>query len=653
MARSRQQKTILAAQPAVAEEEPPADFVFLNGFVYTVDGASTVVDAAVVDEGTIVYTGNSEGAKRYIGAGTKIADLEGKMLMPGLHDNHLHLGSAGGTLSGCDLAQRALTIEETQAAIQNCLDATAEREEPDGLLSVSGWYKEAMLPRGTEADKTMLDELDTSRPIIVQNRDAHTVLVNTRALEIAGIDENTPDPADGHISRDENGVPTGILADGAIQGIRGGPTAPPPLPVDRVAAAKVAIAALHEQGVTTARDALSGDLQLYKDLADAGELDLRLYASPPMTGLANDDAAIEAAVKAVVDTKSRFDTGKTVQPGVRVINVKVFNDGVAQYPAQTAAMLEPYWVNHGHDHEHDDWGPGEHTSQPFVDTEVLAKVTTQLAENGIGMHVHAIGDWAVRETLNAFEETRAAVPGNDVRLSIAHAENVNPADFARFKSVDASAVMSFQWAKPGPNTVDALENYLGPERHNRWNPMSSLASAGTRVVYGSDWPVDPLDEWFAMQVGITRMTKPADPYYDYGRLGTEPGLAVEQAVKAFTIDAAYDLDQQDVTGSLEVGKFADMIVLDRNITTVDPAQITDTKVLMTMVGGKVVYEADGESLFVDAEPGGPGGPGEPGGPGGPGGPGQPGQPGEPGAPDPAGENRSAAGGGGPARFNRF
>jgi predicted amidohydrolase YtcJ len=485
-----------------------------------------------------------------------------------------------------------MTVAETQARIQACLDRTAEREEPDGLLRVSGWYFEAMLPDGVHVDKTMLDALDTERPIIVSNRDGHTSLVNSRALELAGITAATPDPPDGRIERDAQGNPTGFLADGARNGIKAGPTAPPPVVPDGPTAARIALKALNEQGVTSFREASSGEssLSAFEGIRQAGDLTARVFGSPRISG--PDAAKPDETVARVASLIERFDHPAAVTPTLKVSNVKIFNDGVEQYPSQTAAMLEPYLVNAG-THEHPNWVPGTHSGQPFIDREVLKTLTLKLAKRGIGSHVHAIGDRAVREVLDAYEHVRRNTWNPSLRLSIAHAENVDPADFGRFAQWDVSPVMSFQWAKPGPNMIDALADYLGEVRLNRIEPMGSLLAAGTNVVYGSDWPVDPLDEWFAMQVGITRMTKPTDPYYEMGRLGTDPGLPVNEAIKAFTRNAAYDLGQERTTGTIERGKYADMIVIDRNLLEIEPTDITDTKVLMTMVGGKVVYEADG------------------------------------------------------------
>jgi predicted amidohydrolase YtcJ len=201
------------------------------------------------------------------------------------------------------------------------------------------------------------------------------------------------------------------------------------------------------------------------------------------------------------------------------------------------------------------------------------------------------GDGAVRDALDAVQALRATPEGRDVRPALAHDEIVDPADFPRFKQLDATAVLSFQWAKPAPDTVGALKEYMGKERYAIVEPQSLLLDAGARIAYGSDWPVDPLDMWFALKVGVTRTAAPnSGPEYA-GRLGEAPGMPRAAVLRAVTMNAAYTLRQEKETGSLEAGKLADLIVLDRNVMEVPAEDIANTKVLQTVVGGKVVYDA--------------------------------------------------------------
>ena len=218
----------------------------------------------------------------------------------------------------------------------------------------------------------------------------------------------------------------------------------------------------------------------------------------------------------------------------------------------------------------------------------LATGLVALGRAGIDPHLHADGDGAVRAALDGIAALRQALPAADIRPAIAHDEIVAPADFGRFKALGAIPVLSFQWEKPAGDTL-GLKDYFGPERMKILEPAGLLSAAGARIAFGSDWPVDALDEWFALKVGVTRTNAPSAPTEYRGRLGEDPGLSREAALRAATINAAYELHQDEVTGSLEVGKLADLIVLDRNPLTVPAEEIAGTKVLETLVGGKVVY----------------------------------------------------------------
>jgi predicted amidohydrolase YtcJ len=204
--------------------------------------------------------------------------------------------------------------------------------------------------------------------------------------------------------------------------------------------------------------------------------------------------------------------------------------------------------------------------------------------------MHADGDGAVHAALDGIDALRKALPGADIRAAIAHDEIVDPSDFARYKPLGAIAVLSFQWEKPAPDTL-GVTNYFGPERMKLMEPAGLLEAAGARIAFGSDWPVDKLDEWFALKVGVTRTNTPDAPPEYRGRLGDDPGLSRELVLRAATINAAYELHEDEATGSIEVGKFADIIVLDRSPLTIPAEEIANIQVLETVAGGNVVYTA--------------------------------------------------------------
>jgi predicted amidohydrolase YtcJ len=278
---------------------------------------------------------------------------------------------------------------------------------------------------------------------------------------------------------------------------------------------------------------------------------------------------------------------------MQVRHAKLFMDGVISAPAFTGAMIEPYLVNQG-SADQPDWRPGPHNGPASYFTPSALRTTLQeLAHARIDPHIHVDGDRAVRESLDAIEALRATPEGKRVRPALAHDEIVDPADYPRFAALDVTPVLSFQWGKPAPDTVGALRDYMGPHRYAVVEPQALLLNAGARVAYGSDWPVDPLDEWFALKVGVTRTAAP-DAGKEYaGTLTAQPGMPRAAALRAITLNAAYTLRQESQTGSLEVGKLADLIVLDRNFFTIPAEDIANIKVLQTMVGGKIVHEAQG------------------------------------------------------------
>jgi predicted amidohydrolase YtcJ len=268
-------------------------------------------------------------------------------------------------------------------------------------------------------------------------------------------------------------------------------------------------------------------------------------------------------------------------------------DGVITAPSFTGTMLAPYWVNKG-DAQHPHFAPGDSKGPPsYFPPAALKAIFLGLAKNGIDPHIHVDGDGAVRETLDAVQYLRAQPEGKNARPGLAHDEIVDPADFPRFGQLDASAVLSFQWGKPAPDTVAGARDFLGPERYPLLEPQSLLLNAGARIVFGSDWPVDALDEWFALKVAVTRTNAPSAGPEFAGTLGPYPGMPRAAVLRAATINAAYTLRQEADTGSLEVGKLADLIVLDRNFMTIPAEDIANIKVLQTVVGGRVVYQDKG------------------------------------------------------------
>ncbi len=570
---------------------PTAEVVYQHGKVYTVDGKGTVAQALAVSAGRLTYVGTDEGVKPLIGKNTTVIDLGGRTVMPGLVDGHMHPVAAGMDLLKCNLAYRSLTVVQFQAQIQSCLDERRKTDGPDAWLEVVNWFRYGMGAEAAGVDRKVLDLLKTQRPIIVHDSFGHSSLVNSRALALAKITTQTKDPVGGRIARGTSGEPTGILEDAAQDSINA--LLPKPTAEDHVAGARAALKAMREQGITSFLDAVGtdGDIEAFAAAERDGALTARAHFAPLIrpADAPNVDAARQAVAK-VVATARKYDEGPIrPAPSISVHQAKLFMDGVINAPADTGALLEPYFVNRG-TVQSPKFEPAAQREQPYFPVAILTQILTGLGQNNIDPHIHTDGDGAVRAGLDAVQAMRAALPGRDVRPAFAHCELVDPADYPRFAQLSVIPVLSFQWEKPASDTIDGARDSLGPRRWPLIEPAGWLAEKGALIAYGSDWPVDPLDEWFALQVGVTRKARPDAPPKYSGRLGKDPGLSQAAVIQAITRNAAYELHEERYIGSLEVGKFADLIVLDRDVATISPDRISGTRVLRTVVGGRVVYD---------------------------------------------------------------
>jgi len=584
---------VICASFALSAQQPPtdaqpADRVYRNGVVFTADANHTNAEALAIREGKIVYVGANQGVAAFIGPSTQVVDLGAAFLMPGLIDGHMHPLEAGAQLLKCSLNYEPLTMGEFQRRIQACLDKSNSKE-PDAWMEVVSWFQESMRPAGTKTSRATLDALKTKRPIIVRSSFGHTVLANSRALALAKITASTPDPIGGKIWRDASGEPTGLLEDAAHAVFA--TLVPQATAEENVTAAKAALRAMNRQGVTGFLDAAAAeeDIVAFTAVRRAGELTARGHFAPVIRPSEANDP--HAAVARVVALGKKYDEGKiTRDPSISVRNAKMFLDGVIAAPAFTGAMREPYFTNQGTS-ENPHWAPGPSRGPAvYFPPEALATILVDLSRNGIDPHMHADGDGAVHAGLDGVQALRKAMPGADVRPAIAHDEIVDPVDFPRYKQLGTTAVLSMQWEKPAGDTM-GLRDYFGPERMKILEPARLLAAAGAPIAFGSDWPVDRLDEWFALKVGVTRTNAPDAPAEFRGRLGDDPGLSADAVLRAATINAAYELHDDAMVGSLEVGKLADLIVVDRNPLKIPPEDIAKTQVVETVVGGKVVYQA--------------------------------------------------------------
>jgi predicted amidohydrolase YtcJ len=577
--------------------EAPADTVLRNGKVVTMDANNSTQEAVAVRDGKIVFVGSNQDVADLIDKKTQVIDLGGRMLMPGFVDGHMHSLAGGRALLVCDLAYAPLSHAQLGQKLQDCLDASTDKE-PDTWLEAVNWDRQSTAGIDGDPTKTLLDALSTSRPIAVTSSDFHSVLANSRAFHLAGITAATPDPTGGKYIRDGAGTPTGIAEDAAGWELKG--AIPPDSDEFLLTQGRAALAALREQGITTFMDAAAGaaHAKTFKTLKDNGELTARVSLAYALDAA---EAAKDpsAAVKEARDFAAALDQGKPVAaPGVSAHIMKLFMDGVVNAPADTGAMLTPYLENKGTDVA-PDWQPGSNSGSVYFPPDVLDPILLGAIDNHMDVHIHCTGDRAVRQTLDAIEKVRGLRPRANFRPAIAHVETAAEADYPRFAALGTMATMSFQWAQRAPYSVGDTADHLGPERFARMEPFGSLRENGARVSFGSDWPIDSIDTFLALKIGVTRAGDPTnphsfasiDPYFE-GRINDDPALSRTDVLRAVTIESAYQLRMEKYVGSVEEGKFADLIVLDKDFMAVPEEELGRNKVLLTLSGGKVVSAID-------------------------------------------------------------
>ncbi|MFI2433079.1 amidohydrolase [Streptomyces sp. NPDC018693] len=553
----------------------------VNGRVLTgTHGGARAQAVALGSDGNILAVGSDADMCRRIGPHTVVVDAEGGTVMPGIQDGHMHpLGAAVQSLNP-SLRNESMTVPRFRARLQEMLDATAA-QEPDGWLEVTDWNPVGLLPSGTVADRTLLDSLNTSRPIYLQGSDFHNSLVNSRALALAGVDRTTADPAGGQIVRDGGGEPTGLLKDDA-QGLVSR-VIPPPSP-DLLEGAFVRMAdTLLASGITSFLDAASSEdsLTTYADLITRGLLPQHITPALLIdTELAKQP---RAAAEFLRDVRRRHTGPDTL----RLTTAKVFLDGVMEFPAQSGALLDPYLDASGR--------PTDHRGDLHVGDRDYRALVAALDADGWQMHAHALGDRAVRTALDAYEAV-ARTGRRAGRHTIAHLQLVHPDDYGRFARAGVVASMQLQWAASTTFTRDALRPYIGPERYARLYPARSLARAGAWLAGGSDWPVDPLAPFTQIATAIDR----SDPELNEPPLGADEGLTRTQSLLMHTTGAARQL-HDDVSGAIRPGWRADLVVLDRDITKAPVREIRAAGVRYTLISGHVVHDAGSHTGRVRVE----------------------------------------------------
>jgi predicted amidohydrolase YtcJ len=553
------------AVPAVAVEAP-ADLVLTGGAVYTVDPARSWAQAVAVRGGRIAYVGTDVGAAAFIGPKTRVVKLEGRMLLPGFQDAHIHPVSGGIELGQCNLNDLP-KAEQVLAKVKECAAALGDKP----WLLGGGW----LLPTfpGGNAKKEDLDAILADKPAMLSASDGHSVWVNSKALEIAGITNDTPDPKDGRIERDPvTKAATGTLRESASDLV--GRHVPASTATERLDGLRRTLSLLAKSGVTAVQEAsagagaegagASGTMQAYVDAEKRGQLTARVVAA-----LGTDNSRGPEQVDDLVKLRARYTTAR-----VKPIAAKIFADGVIE--PRTAAMLTDYTDRPG-------W-----RGEPNFDETALNALVLRLAEADFNVHIHAIGDRAVRMSLDAFEAARSKTSARGQRHQIAHLEVIDPADIPRFRKLGVIANFQALWAYADDYIVDLTWGGLGPAR-SRWiYPIESVVKAGGVLALGSDWSVSSLNPLDAIQVAVTRqgLEEPKR-----APMVPEEAIDLATALAGYTIGSAYANSLEKDTGSIEVGKAADLIVLSTNLFDVPASEIAKQKVLLTLLGGQPVYRA--------------------------------------------------------------
>ena len=555
----------LLGDPVWAERPGPqtADLLLLNGHIYTSNPARPWAKALAIRTGRIAAVGDDAEIVKLRGPGTRVLNLGGRMAMPGIIDSHIHF--LDGSLS---LDQLNLDDAYTSGEIQQRVREFAAAHPDRAWLLGRGWLYDAFKPSGLPT-KQILDEVVPDRPVVLECYDGHSVWVNSKALLLARISKDTPDPQQagivvGTIVRDPaTGEATGVLKEEAMALVRN--VIPQPSHDEKLRALRAGLRAANHHGLTSVLNASGSieEMDLYDELRRRGELTVRMTTALMM------EPQFDEKTLAQYEAGRRRFHDEWVRAGV----VKAFMDGVIE--SHTAAMIEPY---------SDD--PKLSGSMNYAPDQFRANVL-ELDRRHFQVITHAIGDRAIRTTLDAYEAAARANGPRDRRFRIEHIENIHRADIPRFGRLGVIAGMQPFHCYPEPNLSNVWARNVGPARLPNSFAWHSIAAGGAKLAFGSDWQVVSLDPFIAIHNAVTRQNVKGEP--TAGFVGAEK-VTLEQALAAYTRDAAYAQFEDSRKGSIEPGKLADIIVLSQDLFAVEPLEIRKTTPVLTIVGGKIVYE---------------------------------------------------------------
>jgi len=537
-----------------------SELVFKNGSVYTLDKNYTWAQAVAITKDRISFVGSNAGVEDLIGSDTVVIDLEGKMILPGFVDSHAHPSHAMDLVGNISLYSLD-SIEEYKKVTVKFINKHPEKEFYRG----SGWA-DTLFPN-IGPTKEILDEILPNRPIAIVSYDGHSMWVNSATLEGAQITKDTPDPEGGRIERDPNtGEPSGTLRDTAFKLVES------VIPNYTLEERKNALLAYQDMavqvGITMTHDAMldSQAIAAFNSLAEDRQLKMRFRGSITL----DPELDLRDQVEMVVNERS-----KNTHPYFQTPAAKIFVDGVVE--GGTAYLLDPYLHKPGFSGE-PIWEPGK-----------LNEACAALDKQNIQIHFHVIGDAAVRITLDALERSLVSTRRRDARHLVTHLQLVASEDIYHFAQLGVVAVPQPFWFKIDDYYWKLALPYLGKERADKQYPMQSFINAGVIMASSSDFPVTiPCDPLIAIQTGITRS---ASGDISAGVLWPEERSTLEEMIISYTYNGAYANFLEKETGSIEVGKQADIIVLDQNLFEIPTNEISETKVLLTLVDGQTVFRA--------------------------------------------------------------
>jgi len=556
---------VLCGLPFVAQGAlgaSAADEIFSHGRFYTPEGWA---QAVAVKDGVLIAVGTEDAVAKFKGEKTRVVDLHGAAVLPGLHDMHVHPTGAGLTQLACNFPQGS-ALSTVLAAVKRCAGQHAK-----GAWIVGGQWDSSSL--GRTPDRQTLDAVSPDNPVALTDISGHSVWANTRALQLAGIAlaASTPNPQGGIIERDSQGIPNGVFREAGSALVRR--VIPPPTAEENVKALSWSLEKMLSYGITAFTDAAldESELQAYATLADKGILKQRVKGCLMWrAAIANGSSAdnFDYIERRNLYARARFSPSC----------IKIFLDGVPT-DGHTAAMVEPYA----------DAQPNDPRARGLliIPPSVLVPAVTRFDAQGLTVKFHAAGDAAVREGLDAIEAARKANGFSGLMHEVGHNSFVQMTDIRRARSLQATFEMSPYIWYPNPIIPD-IQKAVGAERMKRWIPVQDAIDSGALVVPGSDWSVVPsVNPWIAIETLVTRQK----PGGGGEVLGAVERITIQHAIDLFTVNSAREMGYRNKLGTIEKGLLADFVVLDRNPLTIPITQVHDTQVRMTVINGEVVYRS--------------------------------------------------------------